>query len=386
MATRAKIGGLCCALLVAASATALGAGLASAQQSSGNDLSDLSTQILNNPTDAALNIRYAEAAEAAGKPRLALAAYERILINDPDNQDARRGYERLRREIEPGYTVTRLELGARWDSNPLDVGFNEEEATTYYAQLMIANEHTFFGRRWRTLFNATVEENPDIESLDYDYLGVQTGPIFYAAPHLAVIPAIGGNVSWLGGDRYFSEGNLSVTVEGRTAGASYWARARAGYRDYNPDLDSFFSTVTESGSYVELVAGFAKPHLLFERDTFLVSPFVRSSDVDGDVFDFWIFDELSPGKYLEYGVDVNYNYELTDHLQASVGALVRERDFTDSERSDTYVSPQASLTLRRALPCNCDLTLRYRHRQNDSNELFSDYEANQVALQLTTRF
>src|SRR5262249_40322037 len=99
-----------------------------------------------------------------------------------------------------------------------------------------------------------------------------------------------------------------------------------------------------------------------------------------------VFDYLSPGKYLEYGADVNYSYQLTDHLQASAGAMIRQRDFTDSEREDTYVTPQVSVTLQRALPCDCDVRLQYRYRDNDSNDLLSDYHADQVSLQLTTRF
>ena len=129
-----------------------------------------------------------------------------------------------------------------------------------------------------------------------------------------------------------------------------------------------------------------KPRLFAERDTLTVEPFVRYSDVDGDVFDFYIFDEMAPGKFTEYGVDVNYNYQLTDHLQASVGALVRDRDFTGSSRDDTYLSPQVSVSLQRALPCDCDVRLQYRYRDNDSNEALSDYHADQVSLQLTTRF
>ena len=383
-----KIGALCQTLLVAASVTALSAGFAHAQQT--GDMGDLANRILSNPQDVDLNLQYARAAEAAGKPRLALATYERILINDPTNEEARRGYERLRREIEPGYTVARLDVGARWDSDALNVHdffySHPDESTTYYAKLMVANEHEFIGRRWRSILNVDLEDNADIDALDYDFLGVQTGPIFYAAPHLAVIPSIGGGAAWLGGDHYFNEANLSLTVEGRAGGASYWARLRGGYRDYDPDVDSFFSTVTDQGAYAELQAGLSKPRLFSERDTLTVAPFVRWSDIDGDVFDYFIFDYLSPGKYLEYGADVNYNYQLTDHLQASVGALVRERDFADSSREDTYVSPQVSVTLQRALPCDCDVRLQYRYRDNDSNDLLSDYNADQVSLQLTTRF
>jgi hypothetical protein len=388
------MGRLCGALLVAASMIALSAGAARAQDQDANDLADLNARILDNPQDVDLNLQYARAAEAAGKPRLALVAYERILINDPSNSEARRGYERVRREIEPGYMVTRVEVGARYDTNALNtnedafvfLSTDDREATTYFARALVANEHEFLGKRWRSILNADIEETPDIEEIDYGYLGVQTGPIFYAGPHLAVIPAIGGGVSWLGGEQYFSEANVGVTVEGRATGLSYWGRVRAGYRDYNPDTNSFFSTVTEEGPYAEIQAGITKPHLFSERDTLLVQPFVRWSDVEGSVFSFYLFDEVSPGSYLEYGIDANYNYQLTDHIQASVGALVRERDFTDSIREDFYVAPQTSVTLQGLLPCECDVKVQYRYRDNDTNDFQSAYNADQVTVSLLARF
>lgn len=391
-AVRGKLSRLCGTLLLAASIAALGAGVANAQQQ-GNDLESLNQQILDNPQDVELNLRYARAAEEAGSPRLALVAYERILINDPTNEEARRGYERIRRQIEPGYTVSRVEVGARYDTNAVnanaDVLFvdpDELEATTYYARLLVANESEFMGRRWRSTLNIDLEETPDIDALDYQYIGVQTGPILYAGPHLAVLPAIGASTSWLGGDSYYTEGNLSVTVEGRMSGASYWARGRVGYRDYDESNSFFSSTVTENGMYAEIQSGVTKPRLLLERDSLQVAPFVRWSDIDGSAFSFWLFDDVYPGKFLEYGVDVNYNYQFTDRIQGSVGALIRERDFRQSSRDDTYISPQASVTFGGMLPCSCDVRLQYRYRDNDSNDVQADYDADQVSLSLLARF
>src|SRR5215470_13514607 len=127
-----KIQGLCRVLLLAASVSALTAGVANAQ----DNLSDLNNQILDNPQDVALNLRYAHAAEAAGKPRLALAAYERILINDPTNAEARAGYERVRRAIEPDFTVTRVEVGVAHDSNVYNTNpaFFDEDSTIYFGR------------------------------------------------------------------------------------------------------------------------------------------------------------------------------------------------------------------------------------------------------------
>jgi hypothetical protein len=394
MAKESKIRSLCRVLLLAASIGALSAGAAFAQdqnnsQDQNSDLSDLNNQILDNPGDVALNLRYAKAAEDAGKLRLALAAYERILINDPQNQEARDGYERVRRRIEPGYTIARLEVGARWDSDPLNLPsffFDLPESTTYYAQGMVANESELGGTRWRSVLNLDVEDNQDVGDLDYDYIGVQTGPVLAVGPHTAALPAIGVSSSWLGGDHYYNEVNVSFGMEGRVEGASYWWRVRDGYRDYDNNTNFFFGPVTEDGNYLDFRSGVTKPNVFSNRGSLVVSPFVRFSNIKGSVFDFSLFDELAPGKYLEYGVDADYNYQLTDHVQLSAGALWRQRDFRDSSRMDTFVSPQVSLTLQNVLPHNTDIKFEYRYRDNDSNSFLAKYNAKEATVALVTRF
>jgi hypothetical protein len=379
MALKRKIGSLCRALLLAASVTALTVGAAHPQ-----DLADLNRQILENPQDVSLNLRYARAAEEAGQPRLALAAYERILINDPSNDEARRGYERIRRSIEPAYTATRIEAGVRWDSNPLNLEADEEEAATIYAHGTLVDERGMGGMRWRSILNAEVEHTPDIEELDYGFLGAQTGPLMRTGPHMAALPAVGVGVSSLDGDYYFSEANVGVTVEGRGDGFSYWARLRGGWRDYSDE------STAENGPYAELIGGVTAPQFLSERGTLVVVPWARWSDIEGSAFDF--FDEYVPGQYTEYGVEAEYRYRLTDHLAAGVGVRARERDydsttimFGSETRSDTYVAPNASVTLTNVLPCSCDVRARYQHRENQSNDPFSEYEADQVQLSFIAR-
>ena len=53
-----------------------------------DELSALYTQVLQRPADSETNLRYARAAEAAGKLRWAYAAYERVAVNDPSNREA----------------------------------------------------------------------------------------------------------------------------------------------------------------------------------------------------------------------------------------------------------------------------------------------------------
>jgi hypothetical protein len=378
MTLKRKIGSLCRVLMLAASVTALTVGVAQPQ-----DLADLNREILENPQDAALNLRYARAAEEAGQLRLALAAYERMLINDPSNAEARRGYERVRRALEPGYTLTRVEAGVRWDSNPLNVDTGEEEAGTGFVHATLVNERAFGGRRWRSIVNAQIEHTPEIDQLDYAFLGAQTGPIFYVAPHKAALPAIGGAVASLDGDLYFTEVNAGITFEGRGDGASYWWRLRGGWRDYGDD------STADEGPYAELIGGLSAPRFLTDRGTLVLVPWVRWSDVEGSAFSF--FDEHAPGQFTEYGLDAEYRHRITDRFSVAAGARVRQREFDRTTvgpdtRSDTYVAPHASATLHGVLPCACDLRVRYQHRRNDSNDSAADYEAEQVSLSLVARF
>ncbi|MBC7768289.1 MAG: hypothetical protein H7124_05840 [Phycisphaerales bacterium] len=346
-------------------------------------MSDLNAQILEQPQDVSLNLSYARAAEAAGQTRLALVAYERILINDPSNAEARRGYERIRRAIEPGYTVMRVEAGARWDSNPRNLDAAEEEAVTGFARATLVDERRLGGARWRSVVDAELEQTPDIDELNYAYLGAQTGPMHYIGPHTAALPAIGGAVASLDDELYFTEVNLGVSFEGRGDGFSYWWRVRGGWRDFGEDFTA------DEGPYAELIGGVTAPQLLTDRDTLVVVPWVRWSDVEGSAFDF--FDEYAPGQYVEYGLDAEYKFRLSDHVTIAAGARARQREFDQTSvgsdtRSDTYVAPNASVTLQNMLPCACDVRARYQHRINDSNDSAAEYEADQVSLSLISRF
>jgi hypothetical protein len=374
-------------LLLAASVGALSAGAAFAQDHN-TDLSDLNDQILNDPGNTQLNLRYAHAAEAAGKLRLALAAYERILVNDPSNAEARDGYERVRRAIEPNFTTARVEVGVATDTNAVnirDVFGPTVDSTIYFGRALVADERNLFGLRWRSDLNVELDSYSEVEELNYDYIGAQTGPVFSVGPHMAVLPAVGVSHSWLGGHDYFTELDASLGMEGRTGDFSYWARVRYGHRDYASHDFSFFggSSVLEDGGYTELTAGIAKPHLLSDRDALVVAPFYRHSDL-GSIFEF--FTDFSPGKYNEYGLDVAYNYQILDHVQASVGVLYRKRDFRGVDSTDTYTSPRASLTYQGLFSRNYDLKLEYSHRDNSSDDFFANYDADRWSLSLIARF
>jgi hypothetical protein len=355
-----------------------------AHAQAGDDLASLNAQILDNPQDSNLNIRYARLAEAQGKLRLALTAYERVLINQPDNVEAQRGYERVRRVIEPAYSSLRIEAGERWDSNALDLSDGEESAYTTFANGTWVDERRLGARRWRTYATFQAEITPDISELNYGYFGVQTGPFVDLTPNDAAIPAIGVAVSSFANEFYYGEINAGVTIEGHRDSTTYWGRLRSGYRQYGE------SSTSDQGFYAELMGGLSRPNIISANDWIVAVPWVRWSGIEGTTIDF-LNDPVAPGEYGEYGLDASYNYRFNDHVSVAIGAMGRDRYYSTTEvaghnRHDSFVAPKASVTFWNPFACSCGVKLSYEYRTNRSNDNFSEYQGQQASLSLVRQF
>ena len=86
-----------------------------------DQLSYLYSEILVRPADSEINLRYARLAEESGKLRWAFAAYERVALNDPNNQEAQEGLRRVARKLQPNFTEFLMQTGVSYKSNPLYV-------------------------------------------------------------------------------------------------------------------------------------------------------------------------------------------------------------------------------------------------------------------------
>jgi hypothetical protein len=348
------------------------------------DLRELNDRILDDTANTELNLRYAKLAEQHGELRLALAAYERILINEPDNAEAKAGFARVRRILEPAYSTLRVETGVQWDTNQLNLGGWDDETYSAYWRIDGVDERRLGSQRWRTNINFDGEVVPDIKELNYARLAVQTGPLKDISPNVAAHPAIGVAVATLDDEFYYAEANASLTLEGQRDGVSFWARARAGWRDYGE------AAAAEEGPEAEVAAGVSIPRLFAETDSLTIVPWVRWSGVEGSVFDAFN-NETAPGEYSEYGIDANYHFQFNDHMVVSAGALAYDRQYANTEvagetRRDFYVAPQVTVSFQNLLPCQCEMNLTWRWRVNDSNDALAEYDAHQVAAGIVARF
>src|SRR5438874_2468425 len=118
------------------------------------ELARVYAQILSDPTNSQLNLRYALLAEASGKLRWALAAYERVLVNDPGNPEAQAGLQRVRRRLQPNATQFNAEFGAIGETNPRYRPSGGNAEAQVLAALGMRDERTIADIRWRTTASA----------------------------------------------------------------------------------------------------------------------------------------------------------------------------------------------------------------------------------------
>jgi hypothetical protein len=349
-----------------------------------DDLSDAFLAVMQNPTDAGANLRYAKLAEEHGKPRLALATYERVLLNDPTNEEARRGLQRLRRELQPSSTQFKAEIGASWESNPANVSNGAKSEPGIFGSLSVRDERSAGSFGWRTTGALAGDFINNMSQLNYLYLGAGTGPVIDVTPGLSLYPALGVGAAQLDHKLYYKEATFGTTLEGLFGGAYETFRLRGGVRHYG----SFFTA--DKGYYADASAKFAMPHIFNDRDLFVASPWLRWSGINGGVTTLNL-DEIQPGRYREFGTGVDYYMSVLNDLVLGTGVTAHERYYSSvlasgSKRQDTYIAPEASVTLKDALLFQSDIKLDYAYKINRSNADTGDYHDNVVSLSFIYQF
>ena len=319
-------------------------------------------QILNNPTDSALNLQYALIAEGRHEYRKALSAYERVLVNDPQNMEALRGIQRVRRIIQPPLTQKTFEIGATWESNPMRVSGGGGDFHAY-GSFRIRDEHNFGSHRWRTNLSLYGEKYASFSAMDYASLTADVGPIVDIPDTLwAVRPALGAGTAYFNGKVYYWDVNATGLFEGYLNGAYQWVRFRAGYRRYDPSFTS------GAGAYADITGKFTIQDVFRERDALSLSPWVRWSGINGAPDN--SANDFATGLYVEGGATLEYSKMLSDTLTAAVNFKVSDRAYNDiggGARNDWLLSPGASLIFTNLLGPQTDVRLDYKYEHNVSN-------------------
>lgn len=369
---------------------ALGSGTAYA-----DELARLNARIIRDPNNIELNLRYAQAAEEAGQPEKALAAYERVLDLDPGNMPARMGILRATKGVLPNITQVFLEYGAGWESNPRRVNEGSSSDSLLLGRAMIKDDRTLGSTRWRTVGNLVGQFYFHHNDLSYGYAGAETGPVFLLSPSLLVHVAAGGAGAYFDNAPLYGEAWASMTFETLDAGSyNHSLRLRGGYRSYNRDFP-----LTE-GPFAEVIWR-STAIGIFGDDAFIVSPSFRWSDVPGTGFTVVSSDPLQPGKFIEFGVRTEYYRKVLDTVSVGGTLTVAHRDFArafdpnaliESKRKELLIVPGAALIFHQFLNSYTDLRFDYRFEHRDMSVTSTagtlpseDYRNHVVTMMFQTR-
>lgn len=345
-------------------------------------------RLLFSPGDPALNIRYAELAEANGELRKALGAYERVLARDPHNSQALREYRRVKNLLQPAVTEITVDLGIAYSTNPLqlpDIPLRNDDVT-FDAGLHLFDERTIWNHRWRTIALASTDLQTDITDLNDGTLSAWTGPVFNLGTKTRAHVAPGAEVAFLDGQHLYTDALGRLTIERPIGGATQTLSALIAYRD----TQGFNGA---DGWIYQLTARLSKYQILFPGDAFYVLPRVRYNEPtgsgDGRVFSRPLF----PGDFLEVGNRSEYFVPLFNnafYLGGGFGAYFRDYDqtvaFSTTKREDWFLEPTAHLVIPNILGRNGDLRFDYRFQHNDSNDPTQDFENQVVGVRSVKRF
>lgn len=243
-----------------------------------------------NPADAVANLRYGRAAEAAGQPRKALAAYERAATLAPDNEEAQAAFRRLKLLIEPSTTRILVGFGLMFDSNAeyqtrqLNSGTLITERlgggsdVNANASLRVIDERVIEGRRWRSRAQLFGDLHVRGRNRDGHYASVETGPMFAGWNGVMISPSLAGEVGFADYKYLFHSLGLALTAE---FPRGYLKRLRLGFAGtrFEPSL------AQRNGYSFSGKAEFAASDLAFTGDAMHLTPYAvryRGSAASGE--------------------------------------------------------------------------------------------------------
>lgn len=355
-----------------------------------DEMANVFRQLLLHPDDPDLNIRYAELAMQKGETRKAFAALERVLASDPDNRQARNAYAKVKNKLKPNIRQWTLSTGLRWDSNPRQLPSSDSRADSDAAletSLLLYDERTISGKRWRTLGHAGGHLMFDIDELNDLYLKIATGPVFDISKKTQLHIAPGAAVAFLDDDWVYADGLVQIALERRNKGDSQTVTTTVMYRDTDSSFDG------DDGLIVSVDGRFLKTSRFRQGDAFYFLPRFVYSEPGGNGPDRVFQSALFPGNYIEYGARVLYYTPVLSkkaYLGAGIGIYERDYDqniaFGTSERSDTMIVPSAHLLIPKFRGSNFDLRFDYRYEDNDSNDPTEDFENHVLSVKTVRKF
>lgn len=360
-----------------------------------DQLSYLYSEILVRPADSEINLRYARLAEESGKLRWAFAAYERVALNDPNNQEAQEGLRRVARKLQPNFTEFLMQTGVSYKSNPLYVPTHPTPETQAFGTLAMKDERTLGDQRWRTTGLAAGIGHTRADDLNYGYLGATTGPVFdfIGGTSLHIAAGLGG--AYFDQHPWYGEAIARATIEANVNGALQSVAFRAAYRDY----DNFFPAA--QGWYWDVIGRFVSPGFLDPLNTLVVSPWVRRGDAPGATPISILQPGVEPANFIETGGRIELFRQIYDGVLAGPAVYLLERWYGSNvvpgtvgvvpgtvaaKRQDFIWSPGAIVFFPNLFAYQVGLKLEYQYIRDHSNDPAASFVDNVVTASVVARF
>lgn len=354
-----------------------------------DELQEVYQQIIKDPGNSKLNFRYASLAIERGELRKALAAYERILARDPNNEEAKAGLRRVRRLLRPDLTTAIVVLGGQFESNPRRVNnqFPKRNDGVFFARLQVDDRRRIGQMRWRTLGDLFTNFHVQERDLDFGNAGFRTGPVLDLGDSVRVHTFGGFAYSWFDGETFYFEPSAGLTFEFDNAGPLKTITVKGAYNFINEGISR------RDAFRIELVPRFVFREFLSKRSILVASPYWRyngvvgsgapGTDPRGDRF---------PQTFHQFGVRFDLFYRLAKNITGAVNLTAEYQHYEDSvlfgtqSRRDVLLSPGAQVIFSGLIGRNFDVIVSYTFEYNSSNDGIERYTNHIVGVRLLRRF
>jgi hypothetical protein len=364
-----------------AAALVFGAGAAHAQSSPDRDMRAIFEQILRDPTNPALNFRYARMASERGEHRKALAACERVLARDPNNAEAKACIERELRASRPSYTSITAVFGAQYETNPRHerrTGRRTDDGAAV-GRITFSDERPLGDIHWRTEADVAAQYYFSFRDLEIGTVGARTGPLIDIAEGFKVNPFVGFYYSWLERRTFTSEPTAGVTLESERTGPLKSVSARWGYDFVGRHLSE------RDGMFVEVNGVFEFRNVGLRSSIAVVSPYWRYNGVVGSgALTETPFNQPYPARQHQIGARADYFVSALSWLIVNVNVTGEYRHYFEQipletkNRRDYVVAPGAQLIFgtfaQNQLDVIASYTFEYRH-SNDGSQRYMNHVA-----------
>ena len=346
-------------------------------------------QVLQDPGNPGLNLRYARLAIERGESRKALAAYERILAQDPNNEAAKAGIRRVQRELEPSVTRATLLLGGQYESNPRRVRGNASNRHdgALYGRLQAFDERNIGSIRWRSEGDVYGNWHTKFNDIDYGTAGGRAGPLFELGEGFRIHPFVGGSYNWVARRTFYTEATAGATLEFESDQLLKSVSVRWGYEFVGRDFS------TRDGTFVEVSPRFVANTILFERSLAVLTPYWRYNGVFGSgPAGVDPRSEPFPARYHQLGIRGDYFVQIFANVTFGIGAIYEYRHYYETvtdkskNRRDHVVSPSTQFIVAGLVGGKADLIFSYAFEHRGSNDGPQIYDNHVASAKILWRF